>query len=322
MASKNLIVAQLGKQSVWDTAVASTSILQLLEEPTVEVSVPPIKVGKTGTVGVGVGYVPGVMDVSGTIKYDLSYEDVLYLIAGLAGLPTPTGTNPYTWSRPLPTFGMPTNAQVFTIETGSIGSGVEYRVTGGVWKNVKISGASGEVVKGEIGFIAQKYLPQAMTTGLSMRTVNPIVMTQAQLYIDDWAGTIGTTELPAQLIDFSLEIETNRHLKPFGKPFASNWGEGVWESKLTLTLEFDATVKAHADALLNNRVLARQIAIRFTDATRQFEIQYAGVCNGELSYFEDRDNNVTIAMTFDAVYHATMGTWCLLKVINGMNTLP
>jgi hypothetical protein len=319
MPGKNMVNVQLGQETTWGTAVAATSLLRLLDEPGFEYSAEPLVFGGVGNIGVPNVVVPGQVSVEGNLKYYASYEDILYALVGLFGSVTPTGSNPYTWTFTAPWSSYPT-PKTFTVEAGT--TGIEYRVAGALWKALELSGESGAGVSVSIDLIAKTMQANAMTGSLTMRSVNPVTMNQVALYIDSWAGTMGTTIVPASLIDFTLNVETNRHLKYFTSANAEAWGDGVWEASLELTLEFNSTVKAYVDAILAGAD-QKQIQIKFTDgANREFTIQFAGVTDGGFSFYDDRDNNITVGLTYNAMYHSTLATWLKVIVKNAVQTLP
>lgn len=310
---------QFGKQTVWGTPVNATAIYRIFTDGSVNFNPNVIVLDELGYMGAGGEVVDGVPEVTGEITATATYEHLLFPLCGLFGAPTPQGASaPYTWNFDAP-LKSSVNPQLYTAEFGT--PGMSYRLRNTVISNLTLSGEAGEPVESKFEMQASKLTPQALTSALSLPVVTPLSMTQASLFMDDWSGTIGTTQIQKALAKFELSVETGRHLKVFDGNEAAGWGDEEWEVKLALTLETTTEVKALFDSMTSS-VLKKLIRLKFTKGTSELSIDFAGASVGEVEFPSDRDGNAVIDLEFTAVYNPVLANYLKIVLKNSINALP
>jgi hypothetical protein len=272
-----------------------------------------------GILSGGYTAIQGYTSVEGSVEAVAFYEDILYYLQGLLGVVNPTGSGPYVYTYQAPISDVP-NVAVYTLEYGL--PGYAYKFQDALVSSLKISGEAGDdpEIRVEADILAGQFAAGPITN-LAVRNVNPITMLHGQLFMDIWAGTMGSTAVNATLIKFELDVNPNRHLKFFQSRFPSGWGDDGWEGKLNLQLEYNSTAQALVTELVTGYV-QRQIELRFTDSPNSMKIQFAGTLTGEPELWSDRDGNMVVELEFSATYHSTLANWLKVIVTNGVATIP
>lgn len=320
MPASRLKMVQLGKESAWGTPVAATVRIPTLAEPSVNPNTTLWQSEFYGFVGPGETMSVEAIDWSGSFPFAATYEFVPYLFDSLWGAASPSGSGPYTYSYTAPYTAMPSNPRSYTIEYGA--PGAMYRLLGGLTTRIGISGEVGQPWQVENDFIGKKVEPLASAANLALLATKLIRMADTRLFIDNWGGTIGSTQINAALIAFSLEFTSTRHLKRFaGDVHPSAWGDNTFGGSLSLTLEFTPNVKSQLDALLNG-LTSRLFRIEATTGDYRATIDFAGAYEGNPSLFSDRDGNVTIELAVVPRYSPDLGYWAKAEFVNNLNALP
>ena len=273
----------------------------------------------------------------GSISMDMSYEDCLYVLnnffdaATVSTSTTTTGTGPSTFTYGNWGFVSPADTAVtpgyLTIEFGAPGG--EYEACGVLFNELNISGEAGGVWTGTFPFLAQQINTCSMAS-LSDSTVELMRMADTELYIDTWAGTIGTTNKADTLISFNLNATNGRHLKTFaGELTPQSWGDTQWSGTLTAVLEYNAAAKSYVDALLARTGVAQHmVQIQCDNAGgpgdgthREFVMDFYGTLVDGAVLFSDRDGNITVELTWQGTYNDTDSRWLAFSVKNAVTAL-
>ena len=306
----------LGEESTWGTTVAATARLMGLRDASFE----PVNEGEVlpqlGSFAPSPHALQLAMSAMGSITTYGTYEDTPYILDGIFGEATPSGSNPYVYAYAAP-LGTAATPKKYSIEYGA--SGAAYVVSGGLFNTLQISGeAKGywEVTNGVIG----ETLATVSLASLNDRTVEPIRMADTACHIDAVGGTIGTTSI-GTLISFALDVQTNRHLKFYANSLTPTaHGEDTWSGSLQTVLEFDSTSKAYLDALFTAKV-QKQIQIKATSGSKIATLQFAGTLSGNPVMFGDRDGNMTIELNWEGTYNSTLGNWLKASWTNTVSSL-
>lgn len=273
----------------------------------------------------------------GSVSMDMSYEDCLYVLnnffdaATVSTSTTTTGTGPSTFTYGNWAFDAPGDTAVtpgyLTIEFGA--PSAEYEACGVLFTELNISGEAGGVWTGTFPFIAQQVNAATMAS-LSDSTVELMRMADTDLYIDTWAGTIGTTLMADTLISFDLSCTNGRHFKTFaGELLPQAWGDTQWSGTLTIVAEFNATGKAKVDAILaRTGVVQHMIRIECDNGSgpgdgthREFILDFYGTLVDGAELFSDRDGNITVSLTYQGTYNDTDSQWLSFDVKNRVTAL-
>lgn len=321
MAVTNLKRVQLGQESTWGTGVAASALLMGVTESSLDIPDEVLQVEEQGSLAPSDLVAQLKQSAAATIDYNLSYEDILFLLEGLIGDCTPTGADPYTWAYAAPG-DTAVEPREYTLEFGM--TDAEYEMVGAIFNDCGISGdIDGDGVWQASANLLGKSAAEAAMTALSRRTVELIRVVDTLLYIDAKAGTMGSTEVSNALISFDLSIDPKYHLKYFGGSVnPGSFGHDRWEGQLTVVAEFTAAVKAFVASLLTPGLVEKQIRLQATSGTKEATLDFAGYLVDGVSLFEDRDGNATVSLTWQGEYNATLGNWFKAEVVNGVATLP
>jgi len=320
MAVKDLIKLQIGKEVAWGTSVAATAKLMGVTDMTLDiVDVVHQSADLNGTMYPSDLVAEVSQHGEGSFSMDLSYEDICFPLDGIFEEESAGGAGPYTWTYVAPSTAVLASND-YTFEMG--GTGAEYECGGATITGLTISGEAGGVWTGEFPFFS-KTVDDGSMASLSDRTVELIRMSDTALAIDTWAGTMGATAVTGELISFSLNVETGRHLKQFNASLApSDYGETKWSGTLELVMEYSTVTKAIVDALSAPGLIQRQIRIMATSGTSSAQIDFAGTLMDGVTLFEDREGNLTATLTFTGTYNDTDSNWLEFIIINGVAALP
>jgi hypothetical protein len=329
MGEKELLSFQLGTQSVFATAVAGTVKLMGITDAQFKPSVKTTsrKHLRGSRAPSYTALVTGI-DGSGSWDEDCSYEDIGYGLEGLHGTVAPSGGSaPYTRDYAAP-LGSTLTPRIYTGILGDA-DGV-YKLMGAL-----VAKAVYKCDKEGVWTVKHDLVGRDVSTGslaaLSDRTVNLIAGAETSIYIDAWAGTIGSTHVDATAYSFELTIDAKRAVKHYlnNSLYAGNYRQPAWDVTLKLHLEFNATSKAYLDAILASTVGApfqRQVRIKATRDSSASEklaqFDFAGSHSGAEIPAPTWENDVwAVDLDLTATYHATLANYFKAQIKNAVATL-
>jgi hypothetical protein len=320
MPMTDALYVQVGRESSWGTPAVDTARLMGISDFTInpEVNVRVIGLSRGG-------YAPGssavITDISAaaSLSQEATYEDLHVWLEGLRGNVSPTGTGPYVRLYAAPTSTAPT----LIAHSIYVGDGVlaPYRIFGALPSGLTLSGSVGEVVTVSGDWMGKGVDVAANLASLTDRAVNPLMFHHLTgVFVDTWAGTIGTTALTNSLYGFELAITTERPTRRYaGQTTAGAYNQRKWSGTLRLDIDFNTTTKALLDAIVGaSAPVMRQIRLSFTDGTRILQIDFAGTVTEAPSIFEDDDDVAVIPLTFTGTYNSTLGNWLKLTTTTGI----
>lgn len=324
MGEVDLNQLQLGTESPWGTPVTPTVKLMDMETfehtPHVESKMIPERRGSLQP-----GYKAHLSKVSGEcdIEGAATYEDLCYLFDNFFGQATPAGAGPYTRDYINP-IGTKPSLRALTMAYGEAVDGV-YGLTGAVGKEITLTGEVGEALKYSYKAVG-KQLDQDALAALSDRSTNLILAQQNFLYVDSWAGTIGTTLVAAAHIGFELTFSIPRDVRHYmGSLAPLAYREYArWEDvKLKLTLEFTSAVKAYLDEIIAATLVhQRQIRLKFSDtANRDLTLDFAGFVPEAPAVWPDDEGLATLELEYQGLYNPTLGNSFKSTIKNGVAVL-
>lgn len=260
------------------------------------------------------------------------YEDMPTILNGFfTGIDssTSTGASPSGYNYPYTAPVSSTQAIfTYTLEYGT--TGAAYTANGVTFNELTVRGEAGDLWQYTVGAVAKNIIPSTsgLSTAMSDRAVNPVRMADTTLYVDPIStGTAGGTSVSATLISFEETIRTGRHTKTFaGSLTPGAHGDGPFEVTLKTVAEFNASAKAYVDELLGTTGAAvrRQIRIGATQgssaSTKTFNLDTAGILSEGFKLFDDRDGNMTVALTWNGVYSTGLGNSFACNVVNGSSS--
>lgn len=320
----DLLIAQIGKETTWGTAVPQTAKLMGIEKMTIkQVAEGKALTDQRGSLAPTYEAQLTKIMAEGSFEGWLSYEDINYWLESMYGLATITGAGPYTYTNEAPLTAKPT-PRILTLAYGESTDGV-YGLSGGLVNKLTIALASGAEgrVSGEL--IGQEVLGDTLDA-LSDRTVNPVMGQHVSLFIDDWAGTIGTTQISNVAFSLELALEAPFGLKHYlGALQANGWRLNRLNGELKMTLEFGAAAKAYVDefAAASPSLFQKLVRIKASNgANLDMQLDFAGFSEDVPELFTDEDGVSTVEFALKGQYDAGMANWFEYVNINGLATLP
>lgn len=331
MGSRDLRVAQIGKQSVFGTPVAATAKLMGLTDLSGKPEI-TIKQSTYLQGDLAPSHAARATDKRGSAKLagDLTFEDApIYLTAALKGGVLGTGaTADKTWDFPAPLATTP-NVDLRTVEIHD--GSQEYELTDAFINQLTIAGAAANdgLVTFSADWLGRELVKSTLTPALANRAIDTIPVGGMSLYVDAIGATIGTTIKAATLIDFSFQYNPNTHFKKFAdgdiRPSAIGYARPT--AQLMFTAEFNASAIAELDQYIAGTPgrLVRLVATGPTlgSSAKKFQLDFAGDIMNVSDLWGDRDGNTTLQFTLSARYDsATFANYVKMQIVNGNATNP
>lgn len=330
MGSTALKIAQIGKESTFGTSVAATAKLMGL---TALGATPQVTVKQSRYMqgDFAPAHTARITDsrAAAQLAGDFTFEEMpIFLTASVKGGVTGTGaTADKTWTFPFPLTASPAvDLRTLEVYDGS----QEYELTSSFIESFTLSGSAANdgLVQFTTNWLGQKITKSTLTGSLPNRSVETLAVGSMALKIDDFGGTIATTNLAATLIDFNFQYNTGIHFKKFadGSVNPSAIGYGVPSATLSITAEFNASAITELDKYLAGT--GRLVELSGTGSVvgsgvKTLKLQTAGDITGVSELWGDRDGNTTIQFTHTMRYDAgTFANFAKIIVINGIATLP
>lgn len=316
---------QIGKQTVFGTAVTPTaklmgvgegSLSSGVESSLVEEQRGALTPGYTATVDKG--------GAEASLSGDVNYEQIGYVLDSLFGTATPSGSSTYTRTYTGP--GSKPTPSIFTLLRGTTLD--TRKITGAICNEATFKFEANK----RLGFDS-KWLGQSVTSGalavLTDTAVNYAHGNSAQIYIDTWAGTVGTTAITSTAFSGELGLNFNKGLK-YGLGSSNPTDHKInklagGSNKLKLALELSTESVAWYNSIITATAApwSAQVRIKFSyDADRSLQIDFAGFADKAPEYVTDADGVAQLEFELTPMYHATLATWVKLILSNKVATLP
>ncbi len=314
---------QIGKQTVFATAVTPTAKLNRVEDGAgIQ---PEIKVQEYTTIG---NLAPTtdneILATRGSASVPAigTYEDLPYALDALFGVATPSGAGPYVYTYTAPLTAQPTR-RISTLVFGD--STQAYGLVGAMLNSFGLSIESEGDWRIAQDFVGA-YVGTDAIAALSDRAATIIKAAHTTIYIDAFAGTIGTTAIDCEAYSVNLNISPNILLIPALGSLSPCDETGLrYTADLQLTMEFPGTSKAMVEGMLGltPTVTKKLIRIGGTDGTNIANLDFAGALMEAPFLLTDRDGVTTVELSFRAeVDTGTFANWFKASVTNAVATLP
>ena len=324
MSELDLSQVQFGEETAWGTPVAGTAklmgVLEASVQPMTEVHIPEKEL--RGSLAPGYQAALKAISGKGRLALEMTYEDPLFIVEGAFGEDAPSGAGPYTRDYVAPVVvGTSPTPRFHTFIYGDP-DGV-YKLDGAFPAGFDIEASSNEISKITADYLGKRVESGALAA-LSDRTVVPLMGDHWALFIDAWAGTIGTTAVATTALSFKLGVKLNYALKKYlGSLTPGGVRKPRWSGELSLRYEFNAVSKAYIDDIVAaTAVHQKQIRLKATQGTNVFQIDYAGVAVGDPKIFDDEEGSAAVEVKYVPLYNPTLANWLKLQSVNGLAALP
>jgi hypothetical protein len=258
-----------------------------------------------------------------------TFEQLPYILE--AGVETETPTQDGAGSDYIYTYNFPTTAQrtprTYTFEYGDDVDAWEAEYC--FVKEFTLSGAAGEALNMSATWEGRQE-SDASFTGSSVPTVEEILFSTGELYIDGVSTFPATTKKSSTFVSMELTVTTGHqaYWTADGNLYFTATKQIAPEALLKITFEHDATATAERTAW--KAQTARSIRIEFTGSTvttagttystKQLFIDLVGKWE-TFEPFEDNDGNNTVTGTLRCRYDGTATSSGRFIVVNELSAL-
>lgn len=323
----DILQAQVGLESTWGTNVTTTAklmgVTNLSLKPAVETAIHQDR---------RASFQPGhltntrTVTATGTLDALLLYEDVAYWLDSLLGTATPSGGGPYVRDYAMPDSSAP-SPKLQTLSYGETGA-VETLISALAQKATFKFPRTGELTY-SLDLLGYKVIDTASLAALSDRSVNVAMASDCSLYIDTWAGTIGTTEITSTAWSAEVVVDTKRDVKfKPGSMMPYGYRHRRFDASLKLRMEANATTLALQTAVLAQTAGAtvqKQIRLKatrdLTTSLKLFQVDFAGTFLNASEIFPDDDGLGMVEFEIGATYNSTLANSLKIQSKNGVSAL-
>lgn len=333
MSIKALRKVQLGGETTAGTAVAADTIYRvenaMLKDDRVKVA-PGEDVGNLG--GLNRQYESFLGGSLSMPEHPLNFEQSLHVFeAGIKAVQTPsadTGGSGKIYVYPFPTTSVNT-PKTYTIEGGDDQQAEEMEFA--FVKSFTISGGPKEALMLSAEWEGRQVAPTTFTAGLSAPSVEEVLFSKGEIYIDDVGGTLGATKKSNTLMGMTLNVTTGFQSVPAacGQKYFAFVKQTKPEVTLNVTFEHDASAVAEIAAWRAGT--ARQIRLLFvgsslttagaTYSAKSFIVDLAGKWES-FDAIGETDGNDIVSGTFRAGFDSTANLFGNITVVNELAAVP
>ena len=180
----------------------------------------------------------------------------------------------------------------------------------------------------DASMIGRDWTSTSFTAAIADRSTEVILARGTKIFVDDAGGTIGTTQLSGQLVDFSVTCDLGLHFKAFMEDeslmAANRVGRGAMRVNGQFTFEFDGDGEfaKYRNATSQQRLirLEREGSTISGAVKKRARIDLYGYWNSWSR--GDREGNLTATFGFAGFYDATAARLIEVAIVNGLTALP
>ncbi|KPL80234.1 hypothetical protein [Herpetosiphon geysericola] len=311
---------QAGKQTAWDTAVAATIKLMELTDATLTIEAETEMQQAMGTLAPATS--ADIVGVSGkvTIEGSWTFEDAPIYLQALFGAVAPSGAGPYVRAYTSP-HQAAYSAEAYTFEFGMAGG--LYQAINCVLSMLEIKIVKKKTTTFKAEFLCSNIQVLPSLTVLSDRNVTRVRARDTVISLDPWGGTIGTTPLTGTVLEATIKIQSNAHLKEFvGALYATGYGIDAWSGDIEVKAEFTTVIKAEIDAILAANTVQRLLQFKSTRGTQIDQSNITAVLDGSGQVlYDDNDGNVGVTMKYKPMHNIALAYWLQMTNTNTVAVL-
>ena len=240
---------------------------------------------------------------------DETYEDLNYWLDSLFSEATPAGAYTRAYAAPLTGEVEPT---FMTLQWGQT-AGV-YQMQDASLTTLTMSGSNNTGIQVGGSLIGGQVKVGTLAVLSDREDLQRISGCGAQLFIDAWDGTVGSTELEDAAFSWELTVNANRQYRGYlGDCTPTAWHDNKWTGQLRVSVELKTATAAYLSAMLasgGSAILEKQIKIAYAySTTHELNIEFAGHSLQAPQLFQDRNGVTSFDLVFDGVYNPTFANW-------------
>lgn len=322
-------VVQLGKESTPGTAVAATTIWRGPFASPEDSRVRKIKEEDVGyLVPAELNYDTRLGAVVAMPACELTFEQLPHILE--AGILTATpGAGPgYSRAYPFPTTTSRT-IKTYTIEAGNmLISTDQAEFPYAFVEEFELSGKADEAWMMSATWQAQRWVASSLTAALSIPSVEPAIFGNTRFYVDNSAGTIGTTQVSGKLLEASIKVKTGVMFVPIGDGNLYPTAHKFVKPEVTFTMTYELEQDTGVSFVATERGkwqsrLGRLIRLHVpgSGATKDLKLDLFAIYD-KFGAYENSDGNVSVKVEGHAGYSSTDALFFTATVLNALSTLP
>jgi hypothetical protein len=319
---------QLGKESVFGTAVAATTIWRgpfaMLEDASTRVIVEE----QVGTlVQAERAYDSAYLAKLAMPSAELTFQQICHIFE--AGILTATpGAGPgYSRAYAYPVDNSVPTPKSYTIESFNNAADNDcLEAEGCLVEEFTLEAQAGQAWKVSANWFGRQVTPTTPTSLSTLVAVEEALLPKTLLYIDATGGTVGTTQRAGVLMGASIKVTTGLVPVPIGDGQLYHTTYKWTKPEITFSL----TVELQDDTV---SVVAAERAIRKSGAVRLFQLSCAGTSPLSMvlkwagkydvvGNYENSNGNTTVRLDGHAVYSSADALFFSATVISGLSALP
>jgi hypothetical protein len=331
-AAKVLLLSSTGEATWGSTAVAASRKLHGVEDFEMSIVTKGEAVPAVGWYGPG----PVADEVSQSAEFNfkgtVTYQELPKILNGLftytSGSTSAAAPYVFPYSAPIASTQI---CATYPME-GGVSTGNAYKVVGGIFGGLKLSGEAGGLWKFEVPGVGKhiSYMTSGMSTAANAesRYMVPVNMKDTSIRITPFATGVcpsSSGQVDAVLVSFDFNLDCKRHTKLFaGSRLPGGWGDNRYEGTLNTVLEFTSgftlplinemlgsTMVSTGVAL--QRLISLHAAAASTAGSSGFavDLHFGGIVTEPIKLWDDRDGNMTANITWTGKFStalAALGT--------------
>lgn len=262
-------------------------------------------------------------------QHPASFEQLVYYLSGIekqaSGTQDGTSGDAYIY-----TYDVPYNAagtyQTYTVEGGD--SQQEEQMLYAFFQQLQLSGEGEGPLQVQGTMVGQTVATGSFTAGVSVPTVEDILFSKGELYLDAISGTVGSTQVSNSLLSFELTVE-NILLVKQSIDGALTWDiihRGPVDISGSLTFEHDSNAVSEVANMRAETPQLMQLkweGSSFDNAGDTYSVR-TFIVNLPVKYtkvntLEVDDNLTTRSIDFVSKYNATAGDRGQFLVVNDLS---
>lgn len=337
---KDLFIAQIGTETTFASDAAPTAKLMGVTDLTITPMQETEQV-KTldGRLAPSSTLLRTKQHAEASLTSLLLYEDVCYWLDGAFGEAATSDNAAYTtnadgivqrvYKAPLATFATDLAAvPSYTVLYGDVATASDcFNIQGAIVNSITIKGESGAPGELSVDLIGAKSLADAIDATKVDRDVVAVMGNHWSLWIDPDTDTIGTTAITDIAFSFELQLNCNRAmLWHLGDLSPDSYRNAEWDGTLNLTLQLGSDAMGYMAALVGNTPQSKVVRLKGTTGTttalRTLQIDFNGAVLEVPTMFSDADGVVTVEMTLQGKYGATLANWLVITNQNAITAMP
>ena len=319
---------QIGRETTAGTAVAATTIWRGPFGAPEDTRIRKIKEEDIGLlVSEELNYDTRLGATLAMPSCELTFEQVTHILEAGIKTATPSGAGPYTRSYALPVDTART-IKTYTLEAGNaLVAADQMEIPYGFVSEFELSGKVDEAWMMAATWTGQRWVTAAMTSALSVPSVEVALFGNTRFYVNDSGGSIGTTQVSAKLLECTVKAATGIQFVPMGNGSLYPTAHKFVRPEITFTMSYELEQDGATSFVASERAKWQARAGRLirldvpgSSASRNFRLDMFAIYD-KFGAYENSDGNVSVKVEGHAGYSSTDALFFTPTVINSIASM-